>query len=349
MGSKLTHPYTFLLVLLIFFSACGDNTIDGPGSESEVEPETLGETEDGLSYKTAYYDGLIIKYFGENFYAEINGLAVIDDIVLGTIEEVEATSIYDDEIEQIADNSKFAIGILAPALWPNGTIPYEIDNSFTSGERSNILSAIAHVNENTLLDIRTRSGDANYIRFIKDPTMVGGLSFVGYQAMGAQEIRFQTNFSLNGMIHEIGHAAGLYHEHQRPDRDNFIVVHPENILSGYASAFSIISSNYSFYGLPYNYGSIMHYSKTEWTANGDHTIDTIPNPNTPVGSSSGLSVDDAEAIDRMYFDNDGDFIVNNADNCPFTPNPGQEDSDSNGVGDSCEDKLSPILQIIMSN
>ncbi|MGE0360346.1 MAG: M12 family metallopeptidase [Vicinamibacterales bacterium] len=79
------------------------------------------------------------------------------------------------------------------------------------------------------------------------------------------------------VLHEIGHALGLMHEHQRPGRDQFIQIRMENVISGQEAQFAIINQGAGdFYTPYYDFGSLMHYPATMFSSNGQPTI--VPKP-----------------------------------------------------------------------
>ena len=68
-------------------------------------------------------------------------------------------------------------------------------------------------------------------------------------------------FSFGTAVHEIGHAIGLWHEHSRPDRDNYINVLYDNIMELQTDNFKKLN-NEQFELVPdvgYDIESIMHF------------------------------------------------------------------------------------------
>ncbi|CAL8084016.1 unnamed protein product [Orchesella dallaii] len=105
-------------------------------------------------------------------------------------------------------------------------------------------------------------------------------SYVGRQGFGAQPIYLTSPGCMAvGLIqHELLHALGFHHEHNRPDRDNFITIQWDNIRPGlrtqfYKSSASVVAN----YGVPYNVGSVMHYSSRAFSVDGSHPTITQKN------------------------------------------------------------------------
>lgn len=76
-------------------------------------------------------------------------------------------------------------------------------------------------------------------------------------------------------IHELGHALGLWHEHSRPDRNEYIRVNYNNIKETEQDNFGILDES-KFSLVPdvgYDIESIMHYGEYAFHRNRRKTIE----------------------------------------------------------------------------
>lgn len=102
------------------------------------------------------------------------------------------------------------------------------------------------------------------------------------------------------ILHEIGHAIGLLHEHTRPDRDDYIDVVYENIPNGVEREFAIQDlASVDTLGAGYDYNSVMHYEPNEFGINSTTTI-VADDPRIPVGGATALSELDIIKIGNLY-------------------------------------------------
>jgi len=107
------------------------------------------------------------------------------------------------------------------------------------------------------------------------------------------------------LMHEMGHAFGLIHEHQRVDRDEFIEVHTENASRSYFGLNTKINLGPQAARAltPYDFSSIMHYGRRAFSVNGRDTI--VPKPGYEqfadvIGRASQPSEYDAAAMAALY-------------------------------------------------
>lgn len=142
-------------------------------------------------------------------------------------------------------------------LWPRGIVPYEIASTeypVWDEKRRIILEAIEEWNNaGTGFQFVPRTDQNDVLVFGEDANAC--YSNVGYQG-GAQYVRCHLHgmgFNKGSIVHEIGHAIGFYHEHQRDDRDNFVEIIPGGKPADYEK-----EDKEHMFGL-YDLGSIMHY------------------------------------------------------------------------------------------
>jgi hypothetical protein len=156
-------------------------------------------------------------------------------------------------------------GTLDPT-WPGRTVGYEFDSSIPEGPwRNNIRAGIARWNAEAPINlvpavqldpaIRARQVPLVFVDH-KDPDhRMSCMSWIGYHPKnGRQEVYLNPTCLPGNVEHELGHAVGLHHEHQRPDRAVYLKVN------------SAIPDDASNYGVlkgrplsPHDLCSIMHY------------------------------------------------------------------------------------------
>jgi hypothetical protein len=111
---------------------------------------------------------------------------------------------------------------------------------------------------------------------------------------GLQYIRLGTRTDIRVATHEIGHAAGLYHEQNRKDRDKFVKVLWDNIKKEYAHNFYIMGDTIG----NYDFHSIMHYGRYSFSNNRKPTLQVIDGKNNI--ENEHISEGDVEAVRRLY-------------------------------------------------
>lgn len=179
-----------------------------------------------------------------------------------------------------------------PRLWPKGVIAYTVDGAVA--DKTRITDAIAHWQSKTAIRFVARSSEAAYVTFT---TGTGCSSHIGRQ--GAQQfIRLGADCPVVAVIHEIGHTVGLFHEHARADRDQYVKILTENISSKHLYDFD---KQIDYTVGSYHYDSVMHYWSYSFSRNGAPTITKLDGSLIP-GDQTGLAPGDVEDIALMYKD-----------------------------------------------
>ncbi len=187
-------------------------------------------------------------------------------------------------------------------------IPTIIDKTYSSASTRLIIHCLKNLETRSqvikfdLMKYHSTTNDIKpYIHIRNDPG--GCWSFLGRSKSAAsREGQFivlgEENCMNSATIqHEMMHALGFGHEQARPDRDQYVMIMWNNIISTSYRQFDKVSGIDSL-GTPYDLDSIMHYQAYDWSNGNGPSI--IPRHGRAIGKKKFASPIDILQIRLMY-------------------------------------------------
>jgi len=175
--------------------------------------------------------------------------------------------------------------------WPNGVVYYSLGSTTKT---ASIAAAMAHISSLTSITFVQRTNQSNYVEFRNSTGNSSNLGMIG----GRQYINLYNDI-MGITAHEILHSLGIHHEQTRPDRDQYIIINWDNIVT--ASQFNYtLATSYTGVGT-FDFDSIMLY----YPYNGFNIDYSIPTMTRLDGTTwpyqrTALSSGDIAGINYIY-------------------------------------------------
>lgn len=204
--------------------------------------------------------------------------------------------------QQQMTEARKALTIDTPTkLWLRGAgglieVPYLVE----AGNATNITGAVAEVNRvmTGVLQWVPRAAQVDYVSFNMTATNSGACSSNVGRVGGKQQILGEPECSVSALVHEMGHAVGLWHVQQDANTSPFVDLKLNRMDPGKRSNNQPIFGTRTLGG--YDYASIMHYGRTAFPAFADRvTLETKP-AGIDVGVALTYSPGDVDALLRLY-------------------------------------------------
>ncbi len=207
-------------------------------------------------------------------YVEDDGMAVVGDMILGPVEEVESGlfSLAPLYAPKPAPNGDVVFSAIKTRAWPNGRIPYHIAPGLGLNATLAFENAVATWNATGAVSfVPMLDTDDVFLTVFPAPSSMAqteGHATVGYNARYPRRIRLGAQVFPSIVAHELGHVIGLLHEHTRPDRGSHVNINWPNIMDGKEGNFQkFTASDERIAYDAYDIDSIMGYASSVFAEN----------------------------------------------------------------------------------
>jgi len=228
------------------------------------------------------------------------------------VAEMENKDLFEGDIALTADqkssleSQKASYASITTNLWPKNGQYVEVAYLVTSTLANDkifsdaLRDAISDYEKYTCIRFKPRTNERQYLYIIKGN---GCSSPVGTRgATRSNRISIGEGCQSKAtIIHEVAHSLGFYHEQSRPDRDQYLKIHLENVPQSWQHNFDKHrSGEIDSLGTKFDYRSVMHYGKTAF-GEGKLTLETKdPYYTNLIGAASGFSEIDINQFNKLY-------------------------------------------------
>jgi hypothetical protein len=248
----------------------------------------------------------------KNGMSQLVGMLFIISALSGHSSQVEENQTeYNEVLLKPTDRFKRALQVPGQhyrrhheVLW-DYVVPFEFPPGLGDNVKKTYCEAMSVISSVSCVQFRPRSTEPDYLQLTDRKG--GCKSWLGRRG-GGQKVWLQNPQCVHRgvAIHELLHAMGMDHEHQRYDRDQYIYVNVSNIMKvGLDNIFDRSSPYdlYRYHNALYDLESIMHYSSHAFAIGDDPTIvplHALPDHSMVMGQRDRLSKGDIQRIRKMY-------------------------------------------------
>lgn len=162
-----------------------------------------------------------------------------------------------------SDPAHLATNAQKPLPWPGGVVPYDL-SMLTEAQQALARRAMVRWEATgAKIFFVPRSNQIECVYFTGSTNAGNNTSHDGFRQGARTDVNITAFWWRQAEwmpAHELGHALGFHHEHQRWDRDQFVKINYENIKPGREHDYDwIAQTNWIVSSTAYDYRSIMHY------------------------------------------------------------------------------------------